>query len=199
MIKAAVIVPTCRKRENMQFLVELIRSVTPAEFPVFATCLNSSAAVNRNHGMMRFEEAESFIMVDDDIAGFFPGWAEKLLEPLTGHVGMVSARLMRPDWSPGIMMNYPVNLSDELYEAGDKILPSAAIAFKNTGIFFDEKYVASGFEDTDYCFQLNQQNPATRYIIHNGVKLIHFNEQKGQGEVWQANKAYFHEKWGLPS
>ena len=143
-------------------------------------------------------------MVDDDMTGFTQGWAEKLTAPMvesetnTHPAIMTSPRLFAPDGTPGTMLNLtlpefgvgPWVLSDI------RALPTACVAFINEGTRFDEHYVGSGFEDTDFCHQLDARYQSAPFVIVNDLKLVHINEMKNQkGKYWQANKAYYMSKW----
>ena len=153
-----------------------------------------SAAHNRNLGL---EQAmtEYVIMIDDDIRGWHYGWWAAMIKPLIEDedVEMVSARLVNFDGTPAAMMA-PGNQDNAMCEVMK--LPTAAVAFRNDGIRFDEAYIGSGFEDDDFCMQLRQRNPHAKFIINNTVRLIHENEMKNQGgEFWEANQTTFNRKW----
>lgn len=197
MDRICIIIPTCKeKRQLKNLLKELNSSIDNSRFRVITTCFKSSAATNRNYGLIQ-ADSNMIIMIDDDISGFFQGWSGRLIEPLyNSSVVMVSARLIDKNGNPGVMMNIRPDLSRSIVEVKEKMLPSACIAFRKDDLRFDESYAGAGFEDTDFCMQLNQKYPNGKYLIHNEVKLIHFNEMKNQrnGQL-QINEQYFHQKW----
>lgn len=137
------------------------------------------------------------VMMDDDISGFYPGWAEKLIKPLINHPDIiyVSARLLNPD---GTLQNAMGASQDDKTPILDvPTAPSACVAFRITGVRFDEKFVGSGWEDTDFVKQLKKLFPHGRIVINNEVRMTHANEMKNQlGENFQKNRAYFNRKWG---
>lgn len=205
-----IIIPTYKPIKKLKnFLSKLAESISD-NYNIITTCFPVSAATNRNYGL---NEATSdiVIMIDDDIKGFFPGWADKLLEPLEDkNVVMSSARLMHSKTKTGLMMSIIPDLSGkyqtETIEYGSplkniipiRLLPSACVAFRRNDFRFDEAYLGAGYEDTDACMQLNEKYPNGVYVINNEVKIIHRNEMKQQlnGQL-EHNKRYFHWKWGL--
>jgi len=196
-----IIIPTNKSKKDLRlFLKNLKLSVDVTKFNIIATCFNVSAATNRNYGLVKSGLNNIVIMCDDDILNFYPGWAESLVKPLENkNVIMVSARLVNKDNTPAVMMNIKPDFSKKVIEVKERMLPSACIAFRNDGTKFDEAYEGAGFEDTDFCMQLNEKYPNGKFVIKNTVKLLHLNEMKNQlnGQL-QKNKQYFEKKWVLP-
>lgn len=107
---------------------------------------------------------------------------------------MVSARLMNTDGTPQKVMGF----SDVFGKVTVEIncCPSAAIAFRNDGTRFDERYGGSGYEDSDFIRQLKVKYPAGKIVVNNEVRLVHRNEMKNQlGENYKINREYFLKKW----
>jgi len=218
--KIDIIIPTNKPKNRLKkFFRELTESLDLSKFRIISTHLDTSAAVNRNWGLHQ-ATSDVVIMIDDDISGFYPGWAEELIQPLLHQntIVMISARLMRSKTKLGVMMNIIPDMTrhyqhktliygqqnqtyvDE-YERRlipIKALPSACIAFRKTEIRFDCAYRGAGFEDTDFCMQLNEKFTKAIYMINNNVKLIHKNEMKNQlnGQLLH-NQQYYLRKWGL--
>jgi len=159
--------------------LEEIRNTATGNVEILASCQEGSAAYNRNWCLDR-AKGNIIIMVDDDITGFFKGWDEVLVKPLTDNsISIVSARLSSPMMYDGTEFN---------------IVPSSAIAFRKSGIRFDENFVG-GFEDTDFCKQMEQAFPNKKTLINEDCKLIHLNEKKKQN-MKEARKVFV-KKWGL--
>jgi glycosyltransferase involved in cell wall biosynthesis len=222
--KLDVMIPTIKRRAEIQSQIDEIQKHTTRPHRIIASCQQGiSAAKNRNL-CLEYARGEFLIMVDDDISGFYPGWEDALLAPLAADplVCMVSARLMNPDGSIGPMCNVSRSLSQPLVEVGprrDCVLPSAAIAFRNVGLSFDERFVGSGFEDGDFCFQFIAANKGSKFLVNNRCRLVHGNEAKHQynRECWdqgctlytqgilpkcrkcyfQINRAHFWKKWNV--
>jgi hypothetical protein len=125
------------------------------------------------------------------MTGFFPGWSELLSSPLIKdeNVIQVAARLLNKDGSIGPMMGDTKDRTSPLVEV--PIAPSACIAFRNDGTRFWEEYVGSGFEDTDFIFQLKEKYPKGKILVCNECRLIHKHEMKNQNEHFEFNKAIF--------
>lgn len=191
-----ILIPTNKTFSQIKKIVSNIQKTVSNNYRILPTCFNVSASVNRNYALIQ-ATSDMVVMLDDDISGFFPGWADKLLEPLSDlNVVMVSARLMHSKTKFGAMMDIPVDTSKPIVESPHRMLPSACIAFRNDGTRFDENYIGAGFEDTDFCQQLNIKYPNGRFLIHNDVPLIHRNEMKNQrdGQL-SRNQLYYQQKW----
>lgn len=192
-----VLIPTCK--DDVSDVVCEIAKHIPARTNIIISSLDASAAVNRNACLDR-STASVAIMLDDDIRGFYPGWHDDLMAPLLADplVCMVSARLLTPDGLPGPTCSRCYDLEPEeirIFPNQECVLPSAAIAFRNIGLRFDERFKGSGWEDNDFCFQYLLENPERRFIQSNRCKLIHANEQKAQSIYWTHNREYFKWKW----
>lgn len=198
-----IIIPTCGTPAAVAPLMSDMQGFSQG-CRTLATCQKVSAARNRNIGL-DWAKAPIIIMADDDIGGFFGGWWKTLIKPLEENpdIILVSARLLKPDRSNGMMMftgdsNVPLSQVPRV--------PTACIAFRNDGTRFDdgtlpdsldkEGYIGSGFEDDDFMAQLSEKYPQGKVVINNDCKLIHFNDMKNQGgEFWTRNKSYFYRKW----
>lgn len=189
-----IIIPTYRSKKGIKKQLEQVK-LTSNPVKLISTHINSSASVNRNYGLNQ-SVSEYIIMIDDDIKGFYNGWAEDLLKPfeLFDNVSMVSARLMHNKTKTAVMMNIIPDLTVDYQILEDKHLPSAAIAFKNSSLRFDEFFKGGGFEDTLYCDELNLINPEGLYIVNNKCKLIHKNETKNQSQYFNFNKNYYFQR-----
>jgi glycosyltransferase involved in cell wall biosynthesis len=190
-----ILIPTCKDDYELSMVIGgIIQENHDAN--IAYSCLQDSASVNRNK-CLDLATSEIVVMIDDDISGFFPRWHKKLIKPLEddGNIIMVSARLMNEDGTPQRVMGF----SDKFYPEVVEIptCPSAAIAFRNDKMRFDEGYVGSGFEDSDFVRQLKGKYPEGKIVVNNAVRLIHKNEMKNQlGEAYEANRKYYIKKWG---
>lgn len=194
-----ILIPTCKTvgGYDPQF-ASILQTAT--ESVVIKSGLNASASVNRNWCIDHVEIGEVAIMLDDDIEGFYPGWVDDLTKPLADPtVVMVSARLLNPDgtFGPTCSRCYDDSPEEiEIFSNGECILPTAAIAFRFRGICFDEHFIGSGYEDSDWCHSILAADPTCRFIQSNLCRLIHRNEMKNQkGPYWKHNMAYFWNKW----
>jgi glycosyltransferase involved in cell wall biosynthesis len=198
-----VIIPSCKKEEALNELAGEILLVDH-DLSVLYSYSDLSAAVNRNAVLdiaNKEYHPQYIVMIDDDITGFFPGWANLLVEPLENQdILYVSARLLNECGKPQMVMGFSNNVNNAHVEV--TIAPSAAIAFRNDGTRFCEEYQGSGFEDTDFHFQLKEKyGYDKKVIINNLVKLTHLHEMKNQNGVgegfnpFEENKKIFDRRW----
>ncbi len=195
-----ILIPTMKSLEELKPMIDNLSTLAGVEHKVFASCEKVSASTNRN---ICLNQATSniVIMLDDDIEGFFDGWASSLLQPLFDkQICMVSARLFNLN---GTVQNTCMDNNELLPELivlkpePNRIMPSAAIAFRKTELRFDENFIGSGWEDTDFCRQYWEYFKEAKFVVTNACKLIHRNEMKSQGIHWERNKNYFEKKWGI--
>ena len=98
----SILIPSCKDQSALTPMLREITRTVAEEHKIILSCQNASAAVNRNKCLSHVTVGQSAIMLDDDIEGFYPGWAPDLLEPLRRpRVVMSSARLMNHDGSVG--------------------------------------------------------------------------------------------------
>lgn len=196
-----IIMPSIKPYKEVAYLAEQIQNTAP-NWEFIHTGYYACASVNRNIGLEAAQKyaPEYIIQVDDDIEGYFYGWADLLLDKLTDGINMVSARAMKNAVEPGVMMNHIPDLSKKVQIVHNAV-PSMCICFRNDGLRFDNRFninnLGASYEDLDFSFQLNQKYRNDVYLIHNGVKLIHSNEQKYQSSYTQYFHLLFKEKWGL--
>lgn len=200
MIAPDIFIPSCKSAWDLSLMIgEILQADHDAK--VGYTCTEDGgeikgAAVNRNI-CLNMATSKYIVMADDDITGFFPGWAFLMAATLEANpdIVYVSARLMNQDGTPQKVMWFNKDIMSPLVDVMH--VPSACVAFRNDGLRFDEEYRGSGVEDTDFRNQLKRKYPNGRIVINNAVKLIHKNEMKNQlGENYRYNKAYYEKKWG---
>lgn len=195
-----ILIPTFLPRHDAALRLQFaeIAENTATPYRVIASCQRASAAANRNH-CLRLCQGDVAIMLDDDIHGFYPGWEADLLAPLRDPGAlMVTARLLTPQGRVAQTCSRCYDLEPEEIEIRpgvNSVLPTAAIAFRNLGVLFDEGFVGSGFEDGDWCLEHLRRFPESRFIQSNRCRLVHLNEQKEQANNWDRNLAYFEQKW----
>ena len=192
-----ILIPSCKYYNEISDLIDEIEPTLPEGVNIIHSGFKTCASTNRNYTLSR-SKAPYVIMMDDDIGGFFKGWSEKLINLLihNKNVTMVSARLINEKCEPALMMNIQPDLSGR-YQIVNGYLPSACIAFRNNGARFDEEFIGSSWEDTDFCDTLHSIHPNGVFIIDNEVRLIHKNEMKsGDSSTFFRNKAYYVKKHG---
>lgn len=162
------------------------------EHDIIMTCRDASAAINRNYGLDR-ATSSVVIMIDDDTSGFYWGWIDDLVYPFKDRsIMMVSARLMTPEGCCAGMMFGSNNLEQPVEDV--EAIPTACCAMRNMGFRFDERFIGSGFEDTEASLRLRQIYPDHRIVINNKCKIIHKNVMQNQhGAFYEHNRKLFRE------
>jgi len=207
-MKVDIIIPSCKDRSECEQQIRDIERTRTTEGKVIFTGLKASASVNRNRGI-DLSDADILIQCDDDTTGFFPGWDEILIKPLIekDNVSIVAARLLNVNGTIGFMMGDPKKclLDGDIVETSEPRLATACVAFKfDPSIRFDENFLGSGYDDTDFNNQYLQKYPDMKFVINNKCRIIHINEMKNQKnraqgcdqDYWTHNKTYFLKKWG---
>ena len=183
-INKTICIPTLEKNADKQ-IKDIKDNLYYKDVEVFASCINQSAAKNRNHCLDK-AIGDIIIMLDDDITGFFPGWDKALIKPLEDNsVSIVAARLTKIDGANAPMMYQGTKFN---------IVPAGCIAFRKTGVRFDEGY-GVGFEDTDFCLQMEQAFPNKHTIINEDCRLIHSRIIDRRKDSYKSRR-YFFNKWG---
>lgn len=194
-----ILIPSCKPEDDLSMQIGTILS-NDRDLIINYACSKMSAAINRNT-CLEFIDTEYVVMIDDDITGFFSGWSDLLIEPLKNpDVLYVSARLMNASGKPQMVMGFSKDITNPLVEVN--IAPSAAIAFRNDGTRFCTDYEGSGWEDTDFHFQLKEKYGYNKkVIVNNRVRLTHLHEMKNQNGVgdgfnpFEKNKKIFDQRW----
>lgn len=184
--KVSIIIPTIKTEREIANLISEIKNTVAYDLNLIIVSGNRSTAKNRNIGLERAKN-EFIIMCDDDVEGFLYGWDRKLIDALKHtKASMVGARLLNPDGTLQETNYKNFDLSEDFVEV--KTMITACCAFRNTALRFDESYMGSGYEDTDFCRQLEG-----KFFVANRIKIIHRNESKNMFN--KRNRKYFREKW----
>jgi hypothetical protein len=194
MYSIAITIPSIK--DNLEEQLKCIQETSTGNFSIYTSQTKNSASYNRNRCLEQSVDNDFVIMIDDDISGFFTGWNEVLVKPFMedNRICLVAARLINKDGTIHATIAGNRDTSNRLCVVGT--VCSACIAFRKTEIRFDENFVGSGFEDTDFVRQIVQNNNGGKIVINNDCKLIHINEMKGQtGENNTVNQRYYVEKW----
>ncbi len=182
----SVIIPTIRTVDEMANVLKEIRSTRAPDTEIIAVSGKGSAAVNRNIGLDR-AKGEFIIMCDDDVNKYLDKWDTKLVAALcTTKAKVVGARLLGANGKP-----HPVNYNNyDLSKDNVQIrgMITACCVFRRTSLRFDEKFIGSGWEDTDFFQRLGGP-----FFVTNTVKVVHLNEHKNPHDA--KNSAYFRRKW----
>jgi len=186
-MKVSIIIPTIKTEKEIADLISEIKNSVVYELDlIIVSNANKSAAKNRNIGLDK-ARGEFIIMCDDDVEGFPCGWDKDLINALKKtKASMVGARLLNPDGTLHKTNYGNLDISKDFIEVRTMI--TACCAFRNTKLRFDENYKGSGFEDTDFCKQLE-----VKFFVANKVKIVQRNEHKNPFNT--QNRDYFRSKW----
>ena len=189
----SILIPTCKEFGKLTDLIREVEETSTGNYEIVWTCQKSSASDNRNIALDK-ASGDMIVMIDDDMTGFYKGWNEELIKPLLEDTSimLVSARLLDKEGKPGQTSSDCFSLDPDIIDVPRT--PTATIAFWNNDLRFDTKYIGSGFEDTDWAFQM-EVTFDKRIVINNQVRLIHLNDMKFQRENFQKNRRVFETKW----
>ena len=188
-----IVIPSCKSTKELEPLRKEIEESAIDFLLHMISNPDKSASQNRNIGLDQ-STSKYVVMIDDDITGFKKGWNQQLISYFEDRkdLGIISGRLLKPDGSLGYMNSRNWDMEHELVEVGR--VPTALIAIRDIMLRFDERYVGSGFEDTDFCLQMIDKGYGI--AIANGVQAVHTHEQKNQlGSNWKRNYNVFRDKW----
>ena len=126
------------------------------------------------------------LWLDDDVVFEKTGWDSYLLEKIQGNadVGVIGIRVKH--WQ--LLDRSPMRPSGFVEDVCGAVMMTRKIE----GVNFDDNYVGSQWEDTDYCFSVRKAG--YKVLQDNGIAVIHYNEEKNREYV--NNRAYFNQKWG---
>jgi len=206
MIIPDICIPTNKKRSEIDDLIKDIKANTPEFNRIIASCQPLSASKNRNY-CLSFANSDIIVMMDDDITGFYPGWLTNFIHPMLEDplIIICSARLLDKNrkrinnmgmiGGSGELQEIPASFNHK--GTGYKRVTTACIAIRKNHIRFDEEYIKSGYEDTDFMNQISRAFPASKFIVNNNCELIHLNHMQGQDdrEAWQHNHDHYCKKW----
>jgi len=194
-----ILIPTCFDPWDLKHMIQEIEATTPEEHKIFQSNIPACASTNRN-ACLQWALGDFLIMLDDDIEGFTHGWIDRLMGPMMcdPDILAVSALLLKPDRSIGETCAGQFDVSAGwcyLHGNGPCMMPTAAMAIRNTGVMFDENYIGSGWEDNDWFMSLRRKFPQSKFA-QSDEPLVHRNEMKNQVAFYNVNRRYFYEKWG---
>lgn len=203
-MKISIGIPTCKPQDYLEEEIHFndilfLKNCKNFELNSYVSCSKNSAAYNRNLCLRKAEEEKADIVIqcDDDITSFYPFWWENLIEPLImdSSIGIVSARLIGTKGQVIHMSGDTGDLISPYFDTKDRHLCTACFAMWRNNLRFDENFIGSGFEDTDFGLRFIKEVPNKRIVINNKCKLLHLNEMKNQkGKYWEHNKEYFLKK-----
>ncbi|HVU33135.1 MAG TPA: glycosyltransferase [Opitutaceae bacterium] len=144
-------------------------------------------SVVRNRAACLAASRSPFVLwLDDDVVFDRPEWDAALWEEIVRNprAGIIGVRVKHWQWLDRTPMR-PDGLVEDVCGA-------VMMTRRLSGVGFDDNYVGSQWEDTDYCFAVRQAGYDV--VQNNNLSVIHYNEQKNGDHTH--NRAYFNRKWG---
>lgn len=192
----SIIVPTRKKEIDLPELMVELTTKSAGTYEIIVTGVQGTSAVNRNAGLNK-AKYDLILMLDDDVKKLPQDWNVSLCTPIqsNSNIVMVSARLV-DDTGQLVTMtggNYNVDAPTVTVQSG--VLPTNCIAFLKTELRFDETFIETGFEGTDFCNQMIEKFPNSTHVVNNLVKVVHVSDRKRQWIAWRDDDAYFKSKW----
>lgn len=194
-----IVIPAYRIQHNLSILLEEIAHKTAPPYNVIILHKEQSAAKNRNDGLRRCQ-SPYIIMLDDDVRDLPYLWNKKLIDRLhySPNVMAASARLMNEDGTIGMNSANNFNVNSDFETVN--MIPTACCIFRKKdvdriGLWFDEDFLGSGWEDTMFFSQLKngckKLGIGTDIVIDNTVKVTHLNNETNNSQWYEYNKQVF--------
>lgn len=208
-----IAIPTWKKRNEVEDLIKEVKAslTNKYEYEIIASCIEQSAAKNRNW-CIKNAKGEIIIQIDDDIKIYEKGWADSLVDELIknkNNVSMLAPLLVDakgkhvPQLGDGGW--YKLKDDDSLKVAIHtpktdlNVVCSACICFfKSNEVYFDEKYKHAAVEDLDFSMEMAKAHPDKKICITDKSKIVHLNHGSWRrGGTLRENQQYFIKKWNI--
>lgn len=187
----SVVIPAYEDCARLRRAIWSVQHTADMPYELLVSCAPRCVAANRNAGLARATQ-DLVAMLDDDV--LLPAcWMSRLAGVLATHadIAAASGHLVFPDGSPQSRREH---LADG--ELWDVTIPGTCFIYSRERVGdqrFDEGYVGSQWEDTDWMWQVRKRG--LRTVVVGGVRVVHdyvFREPAGL----EANMRRFHERWG---
>jgi hypothetical protein len=178
--------------DKSQKLNETIGNIIDSEYKVTLPCkfiisIEKQSVVKNRLDCLKHSESPLVLWLDDDIAFQQKGWDKHLYDSIVadekmGVIGVNVVHYRAPTTAP----SRPHGLVPDLCGA-------VMMTRKINGVQFDENYVKSQIEDTDYCWQVRKAG--YKVFQDNRVWVRHYNEEVNRD--YTNNGPYFNKKWNV--
>lgn len=147
--------------------------------------IEKQSVVRNRVECLKSSKSPFVLWLDDDVVFENPGWDLALwqrisCEPTTGVVG-----IRVKHWQ--LLESTPLRPEGSVPDVCGAVMMTRSIP----SVVFDDNYVGSQWEDTDYCFSVRRAG--YNIIQDNSIAVIHYNEEKNRN--YTHNQAYFNRKW----
>ncbi len=182
-----ICIPCYQESWKLNQTIESIKETCDVPYTLIVHIQKQSVVKNR---LACLEKSTNpyVLWLDDDVKFTTRDWASKTLLRLMSNerLGIVGVRVIHSEFRKP---RYERNTGYRIDVCGAFMMTR-----KIPGVYFDEKYIASQAEDTDYCYQVIQKG----YKIYqdNSIEILHFAPHKNVNASNKFNNTYFFQKWG---
>jgi glycosyltransferase involved in cell wall biosynthesis len=188
----SIVIPAYEDKPVLRRAIWSITQTVDLPVQLVVAMARQSVARNRNDGLARAKH-DLVVFMDDDV--LLPAhWLSQLAAVLLADesIGVVSARMTGPAGEP---QNDLARLRPG--EVRDCIPPGTCFLYSRSrvrGCRFDDRYVRSQWEDSDFMLQVLQAG--LRCVATGSVTVLHENHlTRATDESWVENRKYFFSKW----
>ncbi|GEM_PF-3334419 len=191
----SVIIPAYDDTAKLRRALWSIRQTADMPYELIVSRAKQCVAKNRNAGL-NLATQDLVIFLDDDVL-LPPGWMSRLVAALGARkgYGAICAHLTFADGSP--QTRRPDLLPGELWEI---TIPGTCFVYSRARVHdirFDENYLGSQWEDTDWMWQVKRQG--LKVGMTGDVWVLH-DHADSENKWLVPNAEYFRGKWGeLPA
>jgi glycosyltransferase involved in cell wall biosynthesis len=148
--------------------------------------VDKQSVVRNRKACLQASRSPYVLWLDDDVVFEREGWDTRLWESIRANtkVGLIGIRVKHWQW----LDRTPIRPDGTVEDVCGAVMMTRRIP----GVGFDDNYIGSQWEDTDYCFSVRKAG--FDVVQDNSVAVIHYNEEKNRDHTH--NRAYFNQKWG---
>jgi hypothetical protein len=187
----SIIIPAYDDSANLRRVIWSIEQTVDLPYELIIARAKQCVAKNRNAGLDRATQ-DLTVFMDDDV--LLPaGWLSNLVSGLAKNedIGAVSSLLIFPNGAP--QTRRPDLKSGEMW---DVTAPGTCFVYSRRRVNdmrFDENYLGSQWEDTDWIWQVKELGLKT--LVTGDVTVVH-DHQIRENQWLVENMTYFQKKWG---
>ena len=189
-----VMIPVYEATPTLARTLWSIQTTTDMPLRVIVYAFKQSVAKNRN-ACIELAGDGLRCFADDDIL-LPPNWASKMAAVLANRkdVGVVAPRMTGTNLlAQNDLANVPAGEIRPCRPPGTLFMYDPT---RMNGCAFDEGYIASQWEDTDFMRQIEVAGLTN--VCTGDVWILHeMNLTQANGVVWNTNKEYYTKKWGV--
>lgn len=149
--------------------------------------IEKQSVVRNRVDCLKSSQSPFVLWLDDDVVFESPAWDLALWQRINREpkIGVLGIRVKH--WQ--LLEKTPQRPEGSVPDVCGAVMMTRRIP--NVG--FDDNYVGSQWEDTDYCFSVRKAG--YQVVQDNSIAVIHYNEEKNRN--YTHNQAYFNRKWGI--